>query len=153
MFKEMRKSQRQLSSEDTIEILNSADFGFLAINGEEYAYGVPINYVYGNEKIYFHCAAEGQKLDMIKKNNKVSFTAVTKHDILADKFSTDYRSAIVFGTAEEVCGEEKIAALMAFVKKFSSDYMEEGRKYVEKAADKAKVYGIRIDHVTGKGRI
>ncbi|WP_055668354.1 pyridoxamine 5'-phosphate oxidase family protein [Desnuesiella massiliensis] len=152
MFKEMRKIQRQLSHEETIEILNSADYGFIAINGEEYGYGVPVNHVYLNDKIYFHCAREGYKLDRISKNNKVSFTAVTKHDILADKFSTDFRSVMAFGEAEEVFGEEKIMALMALIEKFSPQYIEEGRKYIERGEKATKVYGITVNHITGKGR-
>lgn len=153
MFREMRKLQRQLSREDTIQILASAGYGFLAINGGEYPYGVPINYVYVNDKVYFHCAEEGQKLDMIKENNKVSFTAVSKHDILPDKFSTDYRSVVLFGEVEEVTGEEKLQALEAFIRKFSSDFTEEGMKYIEKAAHRTRAFAINIKHVTGKGRV
>ena len=36
-------------------------------SGEDgYAYGVPLNYVYVDNSIYFHCAKEGHKLDNIK---------------------------------------------------------------------------------------
>lgn len=152
MFREMRKKQRELSNEEAIEILNSADYGFISINGEEYPYGVPINFVYLNDKIYFHGATEGHKLDMIKRNNKICFTAVTKHDILPDKFSTDYRSVIVFGDAYEVFDEEKISVLLALIEKFSLSYIDEGKKYIARAEKATRVFGITISHITGKGR-
>lgn len=152
MFREMRKKQRELSNEEAIEILNYADYGFISINGEEYPYGVPINFVYLNDKIYFHGATGGYKLDMIKRNNKICFTAVTKHDILPDKFSTDYRSVIVFGDAYEVFDEEKISVLMALIEKFSLSYIDEGKKYIARAEKATRVFGVTINHITGKGR-
>lgn len=151
MFREIKRIEKQLSEQEVLEILNSCDYGFLAIGGSGYAYGVPINYVYLDEKVYFHCASEGYKLDRIKENNKVSFTVVAKHEVLSDKFTTAYQSVIIFGKTEQAFNEEKLSALTAFIEKFSPDYIKEGKKYIEKAAEKTTVYSITIDHVTGKG--
>ena len=76
------------------------------------AYGVPLNYVFKNNCLYFHCALEGHKLDNIRANNKVSFCVVGKTKVLPDKFSTEYESAMAFGTASVVQGEERYEALL-----------------------------------------
>ena len=46
----------------------------MAVLGDnDYPYAIPLNYIYLNSKIYFHCAKTGHKIDSIKKHNKVSF--------------------------------------------------------------------------------
>ncbi|MDK2829867.1 MAG: uncharacterized protein PWP67_2693 [Clostridium butyricum] len=113
MFKEMRRKDRQLDIKEVIEILEKCNYGILSTVGENgYAYGVPISYIYKNNSIYFHCATEGQKLDNLKNNNKVSFCVVGQTCILPDKFSTKYESVIIFGRANEVFEDEKNMALL-----------------------------------------
>lgn len=69
----MRKKDRAIDITEALEILNKGEYGILSIiTNEGYPYGVPLNYVYIDNCIYFHCAIEGQKLDSIKSNNKVS---------------------------------------------------------------------------------
>jgi len=88
---------------DVIRLLEGQDYGVLSTASTDgYAYGVPLNYVYINNSIYFHCAVEGHKTDNITVNNKVSFCVVGEIEVLPDKFSTRYQSVIVFGLIEEV---------------------------------------------------
>jgi nitroimidazol reductase NimA-like FMN-containing flavoprotein (pyridoxamine 5'-phosphate oxidase superfamily) len=153
MFREMRRNDKQFTEEETRKILLEGEYGVLSTKESNgYAYGVPLNYAFSNDKIYFHCAQEGLKLDNIEYDNKVSFCVVGKVELLPEKFSTKYESAIVFGIASEVKGEEKQEALLAIIEKYSSEFMEEGRKYVMASGDKTKVYQIEIEHLTGKGR-
>ena len=153
MFREMRRRDRALTEEQTIKLLEEGNYGVLSLTGENgYAYGVPLNYTYREECIYFHCAPEGYKLDHIAFNNKVSFCVVGKTKPLPEKFSYSYESVIVFGMASEVSGQEKTDALTALIGKYSSDFMEKGLAYIRKDADKAKVIRIKIEHITGKGR-
>jgi uncharacterized protein len=64
-----------------------------------------------------------------------------------------YASAIVFGKAGEVDGEEKMRALIAFVEKYSTDeYHEKGKQYAESAFHKTVVIKIAVELITGKGR-
>ena len=116
------------------------------------AYGVPLNYVFKNNSLYFHCAPEGHKLDNIRANNKVSFCVVGKAKVLPDKFSTDYESVIAFGTAAEVQGEEKSQALLDLVEKYSPDYLEEGKAVIAKYFDKTSIMKMDLQHITGKAR-
>jgi len=45
---------------------------------------------------------------------------------------------------------EKKEALLEIIKKYSPNYIESGKKYIESDFDKAKVVKIEIEHITGK---
>ncbi|MPN48177.1 hypothetical protein SDC9_195782 [bioreactor metagenome] len=71
---------------------------------------------------------------------------------IAEKFTTNYESAIVFGKAEEVYSEEKYNALIRILDKYSKDYMEPGIEHIKEANNRVKVIKISIENVTGKAR-
>lgn len=74
--------------------------------------------------------------------------------MLPEKFSTKYKSAIVFGKAEILeDGEEKMQGILALMEKYSPDFLEEGRAYAERAFAKFKVIKIVPEYISGKGRI
>jgi len=151
MIREMRRQERKISTEEAIELLKKCQYGILSTVGEDgFPYGVPLNYVYLNDRIYFQCAPEGHKLDNIKFSDKVSFCVVGDVEAVPEKLTTKYESAVVFGKAYEVSGEEKHAALVGLIEKYSSSYMEKGMKCVQNAGDKLKVIGITVDRITGK---
>lgn len=152
MFRTMRRKEKLMSEEAAASILNTADFGTLACTGEDgYPYSVPLNYAYDNGKIYFHSAKTGHKLDNIRFNDKVSFSAVGYYKVLPDKFDTEYDSVIVFGKAAPITDEaEKKRALLLLIEKYSRGYLAEGIEYIQKGALAASVYQIAIEHMTGK---
>lgn len=154
MFREMRRQDRGLNRVEAEEILVKGTYGILSTNGGDgYAYGVPISYVYEDGSIYLHCAPEGQKLDRMRSDDRVSFCVVVEATPLVDVFSMKYTSAIAFGKAGEVDGEEKMKALVSFVKKYSTDeYLEKGTEYAQKAFQKLVVIKITVEHLTGKSR-
>ncbi|KEZ87022.1 MFS transporter [Clostridium sulfidigenes] len=153
MFREMRKKDREVFGEYIEIILTNGEYGVLATVGENgYPYTVPLSYVYQDNSIYFHCAKEGHKLDNIEKNPKVSFCVVTDTEVLPGKFSTNYKSIIAFGEAKELTGALKRDILFEFIKKYSQSFIEEGKRYIEKAQDSAKIIEIKIEHITGKSR-
>lgn len=154
MFREMRKKEREILGENIDEILEKGQYGTLSTISENgYPYGIPLSYVYYNGDIYFHSATVGHKLDNIQKNSKVSFCVVTDTEVLPSKFTTRYKSVVIFGTASEVTGELKKTVLQKIVEKYSKDYLEEGIKYIERAAESTKTIKISIEHITGKARI
>ena len=153
MFREMRKSAREISYEETLKIIEKCKYGVLSVLGDNgYAYGVPLSYAFLNNAIYIHCAGEGFKLDSLRKNPKISFTVVGETEILPDKFSTKYESAIIFGEAKEITGNEKIEALKELIDKYSNDFKEEGMKYIERGSAATTVVKIDIEKITGKAR-
>jgi uncharacterized protein len=153
MHRSVRRKDREISLETATRLLDQGEYGFLATVGKDgQAYGVPLNYVLKNNSLYFHCAPEGHKMDNIRANNKVSFCVVGKAKVLPDKFSTDYESAIAFGTVTEVQGEEKSRALSDLVEKYSPDYLEEAKTVIAKYFDKTSILKMDLQHITGKAR-
>lgn len=152
MFKEMRLKDMQMDESKAIDLLDKCEYGILSTVGENgYCYGTPLNYVYSNGAVYFHCAVEGHKLDNIQHNNKVSFCVVGRTEILRKQFDTKYESVVVFGRTEEVKDEVKINVLLDIVDKYSPEFKEAGKKYISAEGNQTKVIKIVIDKISGKG--
>lgn len=153
-FREMRRKDRQVFDNLITEILESGEYGVLSVFGENgYPYGVPVNYVYMDDSIFFHCAKTGHKLDAIRDESKVSFCVVTDTELIPEDFSTKFKSAIAFGSASIIEGNEKKLALLELIKKYSKDFIEKGRDYVKKEQSGTVIVKISIDHITGKARL
>ena len=151
MFREMRSKANMLTTEEIETILRTSPNGTLALYGENgYPYSVPVNFVYLNGKIYFHGAAEGYKLDCMKKDPHVSFSVIGKDDIATENFTTLFSSVIAFGTISVIdTMEEKIPVLEAMVGKYSAEFMESGKELIRKGCGSV-AYELTIDHMTGK---
>jgi len=151
MFREMRRFKNAIPLEDAVKMLEKCTNGVLSVCGDEgYPYGVPVSYTYLNNKIYFHGANTGHKLDAIKNNPKVSFTVVEKDDIKPSEFTTRYESTIVFGQAHIANEEEKAEGLEVIMMKYSKDFAKEGREYIKSDWSKTTVVVIEIEHMSGK---
>ncbi|QIK55891.1 pyridoxamine 5'-phosphate oxidase family protein [Dysgonomonas sp. HDW5B] len=157
MFREVRRQNRVLEEERITELLINSEYGFLSLGTSEngYAYGIPISYAYEEESnsLYFHCAPEGQKLDEISKNNKVSFCVVGKTDPIANQFTTLYESVIAFGDAvTNLSDDEKRKALRLLVKKYSAGFEEIAEQYMDKSWNRTSTFKIEIKHITAKAK-
>ena len=131
--------------------MRDSEIGFLATVGADGApYGVVLNHGVDNGVIYFHCAAEGHKLENIQANPKVSYTAVAVHQVLPAKMSAYYRSAVAFGTARILADDaEKRHGLRVLMAKYSPGYI---CKALENPAPDLRTFVIAIDveQITGK---
>lgn len=153
MKRNVRRKDREISIDVATQLLAEGEYGVLSTADKDgQPYGVPLNYVYKDHCLYFHCALEGHKLENIRANSKVSFCVVGKTRVLPDKFSTEYESAIAFGTTSEVQGDERHNALLSILGKYSPDFMEEGKKAIAKYDDKTRIIKMTINHLTGKAR-
>lgn len=155
MFREMRRTRQALPREACEDILRRQGTGVLAVHGDEgYPYAVPLNFVYLDGRLYFHCAKAGHKLDAIAGNEKVSFCVIGHDEVLAEKLTTLYRSVIVFGRASVVeDAGEKRAAVTALSQKLAPDLPQPQQRIdAEIASDWEKLCIVRIDidHMTGK---
>ncbi len=158
----MRRSQCEVKEKAKIEeILGRCRIGRLATVGADgYPYVTPLNYVYWQGAIYFHCARKGEKLDNIAADARVCFEV----DIPLAYKGTDcdpeapacqvhqfYHSVVIRGRAEVVTAvEEKVAALNALMA------VHEGVAGFSRitAADPqvaaSLVVAVRIERMTGK---
>ncbi|HHV71428.1 MAG TPA: pyridoxamine 5'-phosphate oxidase family protein [Clostridia bacterium] len=154
MFREMRRSKQLLSREDTLAVMNRCTNGVLACLGDDgYPYAVPLSYVYFNDKIYFHSAKVGHKIDAITKNPKVSFAVIDEDTIVSEEYTTYFRSVIAFGKARIVEGDERLEAFKALVEKYSGGQPEEAKYKEITGCRQAYIVAIDIEHITGKEAI
>ncbi len=154
MFREMRRFRQLLSESDTQAVMARCTNGTLACLGDEdYPYAVPISYVYYNNKIYFHGAKAGHKMDAMAKHPKVSFAVVDEDTIVSAEYTTYFRSVIAFGKARIVEGDEWFDSYKALVEKYSGDQPEEAKHKEIEGCKRATIIAIDIDHMTGKEAI
>lgn len=152
MFRELRRRKQALSVEENIQVLNRGTSGVLAVTGDDdYPYAVPLSYVYYNNKIFFHCAKTGHKLDAIAKNEKVSFCVIDMDQVVQEEYTTYFRSVIVFGKARILDDEEKRRALEILTARYSPDQEKSHQlQAIEKDFNIVCMVEIAIEHMSGK---
>ncbi len=71
----MRRKHSEVTDPEKItEILSTTPIGRMAtIGADGYPYITPVNFVYYNGNVYFHCAPQGEKLDNIARDPRVCF--------------------------------------------------------------------------------
>lgn len=154
MFRAMRRTKCQLSTAAAEKILRGGDYGVLALSGDDgYPYAVPINYAVDGNKIYFHSAKVGHKLDAVRRNDKVSFCVVDRHEVVAEEFTTYFTSAIAFGRMrliEDNSDPDKLRGLELLADKFSPNVDAELRAKELARLSAVVVPVMTIEHLTGK---
>lgn len=84
------KSQFEIKDKKIIEhILNTIEYGTLALCNDNKPYSVPINFVYKDETIYFHGSKKGRKMEFIKNNSFASFSVVEPFSMIQSYFSSE----------------------------------------------------------------
>lgn len=137
------------------DILNESQVGsFATINLDGSPYVVPVNYVYYNGKIYFHCALKGRKLENIKHNPRVCFSVyITDRIVLAkkaDDTSVRYRSVIVNGKARLIDDPDiKMEVLIALTAKYNKNSDPPSFECVSRTG----IVEIEIEEITGKKNV
>lgn len=149
-----RRPEREISKEAAVELLKRGEYGVLSLGPTEngYPYGIPINYIFYEDSLYFHCGPEGQKLDILKQNKQACFTVVLDAKVLPKYHSTAYKSVIAFGRCTLLEGELKEEMLLKFGMHFSGDFPEAVRKNIAKRSPVTNMIKFEIDHITGKQR-
>jgi len=152
MFREMRRIRQQLSEAETREVLERCTSGTLAVLGDGgYPYAVPLSYVYHDGRLYFHCARAGHKLDAVRACDKASFCVIDRDEILPEKFTTKYRSAIAFGRVREVTDPAEIEGVMRrLAGKYSPNEGEDAFQNEMRTSGALCVLTLEIEHLTGK---
>ena len=146
----MRRTRQQIPHEEVVEILKRGQTGILAVNGDGgYPYTVPLNYVYKDGKIYFHCARAGHKFDALAQDDRVSFCVIDKDDVAPERLATDYISVVAFGRARLLEGSElEQAAYELGIKYYDNPPVV--RAEVESTKPRLACFEITVEHMTGK---
>ena len=151
----MRRKDRALTEEEAVQVLEKAEYGVLAlVDPEGRPYGVPMSFAYVDGSVWMHgTAAESLKKACLAADPQACFTAVADTEVLPEKFSTRYWSAIVYGRAQVVDNDaDKRKGLLALLEKYSPDFHKSGMEYMDKAINQVDVIRLRADQITGKAR-
>ena len=142
----MRRQEREIKDRKQIDqIIRRAQICRIGLADEGGPYVVPVNFGYDGSSLYFHCAPEGRKLEMIKKDRRVCVEFEVDYQLVAPdgppcNWTARYRSVIGFGLASLIEGEEeKSAALNAVCEHYGS------RPYPFSPRDLARVTMVKIN--------
>ena len=153
MFREIRRVKNQISVEDAKELLRKNKRGAFSVIGDEgYPYSVPINFYYdeAENRIYFHSAMSGHKIDSIKANDKVCFTTWDEGYLVEGDWAYYVSSCVVFGRAKLVEDRQKTEEK---VRQFAMKYYptaEEVEEEIRQDIRRVQLVEIEIEHISGK---
>jgi len=148
----MRRHEKEIQDEKELQgILGNGIVCRLGLCDGQQPYIVPMNYGYRDGCLYFHCAREGRKLDILKSNNRVCIevdidTRIVRGDTPC-RWTAKYRSVIGFGKARIIDDEaEKRAGLDVIM----AHHGGSGGEYDEKSLQRIFVIEVEIESMTGK---
>lgn len=153
MFRKMRRIKNEISKEAARELLRTNKRAAFSVNGDSgYPYTVPVNFYYDEEenRIYFHSAKAGHKIDSIKGDNKVCFTTWNNGEKEDGDWAYYVSSCVVFGRAvlieDPALTEEKVRI---FALKYYPS-AEEVEEEIRKGIRGVQLIAIDIEHISGK---
>jgi len=152
------------SKEKIIEFLSSQQTGRISsIDENGYPQIIPMNFVFINDVVYMHSHIKGEKLENIKRYQKVGFEVDKSLEFLPSYFSdptdasladTLYISVIIKGNASIVLDrEEKTIALNGLMKKYQPEGGYEPIKPDMDVLKGVEVIKIVPESLTGKYKI
>ena len=152
------------SKERIIEFLSSQQTGRISsIDENGFPQIIPMNFVFINDTVYMHSHIRGEKLDNIRRNQKVGFEVDKSLEFLPSYFSdptdasladTLYISVVIKGNASIVSdNEEKTNALNGLMKKYQPEGGYEPIKPDMDVLKEVEVIKIIPESLRGKYKI
>lgn len=151
----MRRKEREITEKSEIfDVLARCDTVRIGMQGERFPYVVPVSFgmevVDGKAIVYFHCAKEGRKLDLLRAHPDVCVEGdiFIKTEKMAHGITARYESVIGFGRCGflEAEGEIKRALQLLNDHYGYPDYALENCK----ALSHVLVGKIVLEEITGK---
>lgn len=152
----MRRMERLVKEiKDVESIISRSDVCRVAFADNNTPYIVTMNFGYSGGDhpcLYFHCAPEGRKIEMIKKNSRVCFELDTDHEIYTGEKGCDwgmkFSSVVGYGNISVVNEKDlKIKGLDCLMSHYSD---KKGFSYEGKILEKTIVLKLDIHEMTGK---
>jgi hypothetical protein len=149
----MRRAKRAISLEEAKNLLRTNRRGVLAVNGDSgYPFALPINFYYDEDenRIYFHSAKSGHKIDSIVNNSKVCFTTFDDGYLEEGDWAYYVSSCVVYGQAVLI---DDLSVVEAKVRTLALKYFptpEEVEEELSKYLPAVQLIAIDIEHISGK---
>ena len=146
-----RKDKEILDQEEIFSIIQKAQYCRVAFCDGEVPYVLPFNYGYANGALYIHCAPEGRKIEILKKNNRVCFQLDADVQMSEGEkacgWSVKYRSVIGYGICRIV---QEAEGLKEGLKILMAQYTDKRHNITDNDLAGVVLLKIDIDEVTGK---
>lgn len=154
----MRRNDRAQSRDFSLALIDRCTHGVMALStGEAVPYCLPLSFVRVGDGLYFHCARQGRKVDLMRRFPQVCVTFVGDDQpafVAPNEYTTYFQSAIVTGTASEVTDPgEKTAALRALCQKVTPEFMDGFEAAIEKSLAITAVWKVRMEDISGKAKL
>ena len=151
----LRRKEKEITDSGLVlDILKKGQFATLALCRNDEPYVVTMNYGFDSHKhaLYFHCAREGKKLDVLKRNDRVCVEFdLDQKPVTSEspcEWTMPYQSVIGFGRASLVDDpDSKQKALDAILKHYGATGPF---SYHEKDLARALIIQVTIERMTGK---
>ncbi len=150
-FRKMRRFKQALPYEECEEILRGEPRGVLSVLGENgYPYGFPMDFVYEDGKLYFHCAKVGHKLDALRACDRVSFCVMDQGYRKEGDWALNIRSVIIFGRIRFIEDPEETIERVRHLGLKYYPTRESVEEEIRQAGARVQILELTIDHMTGK---
>lgn len=155
--------ERECRDKQKIEkFLLDARTGVIGMNGDDFPYAVPVNFVWCDGSIYFHGMGSGKKETILSSESPICFTVYEEYGTVTDPMpchaDTAYMSVILFGKSEKVVDFEEAAfVLQKLIEKYTPGYYKHPltSKMMEKYkssfdGNRVSVYRLTPEYLTAK---
>jgi nitroimidazol reductase NimA-like FMN-containing flavoprotein (pyridoxamine 5'-phosphate oxidase superfamily) len=155
----MRRIDRELHDPAEIRaILEQADACHLALADQDTPYLVTLNYGLGGGErlvLFFHCAWEGRKVDMLRRNPLVCFGVDVDREFFQADAGTScgcsmrYRSVVGSGRVSFVTDSaEKLKGLEAILEHYAAG----APRFTDEMIARTMVLRLDVEEISGKRR-
>lgn len=148
----MRRIEKAVTNPAELEqILWQGKVCMLAIAAEPTPYLVPLSYGYRDEVLYFHSAAQGHKIELLKNNPLVSFSVFIDLGIVeaeeACHWGVRFRSVTGRGRVEFIEDQEQKETALALL---MAQYSDKEFDFPVAAVEGTTVFKLVIEQMVGK---
>ena len=154
----MRRNDRAQTRDFSLAVIDRCTHGVMAAStGGPEPYCLPLSFVRVGEDLYFHCAREGRKLDLLRRFPRVcvAFVGEDRPVFVPPAMYTAYfQSVIATGTASEVTDpDERVEALRALCRKAAPEHMDGFDAALEQSLAATAVWKIHMEEISGKAKL
>ena len=147
-MKQMRKAARQKDEAWALDVFDRAPYITVSMTRPDGSpYGLPLSLVRSDSRtFYFHCAGEGEKIDCIKADPRVSLSGCApRYEAEKNNFTMYYDSAVALGRASIVDDDaEKTEALRLICHRFLPAFMDNFDEAVARSLSRTTVIKITL---------
>ncbi len=155
---QIRYTERDCRDKQKIEkFLSESRIGVIGMNGDEFPYAVPVNFVWYDGSLFLHGMGSGKKETILSSEPSVCFTVYEEYGTVTDPMpchaDTAYMSVMLFGNVEKVVDFDEAASILQnLMEKYTPGYYKHPltAKLIEKYKSSFDGNAVSIYRLTPK---